>query len=180
VPETRSAPVDAQKKTPSLKQRVAEEFRMFWAIAIYLAVMLSAFIWYRRFILSESGITYLHYGAAVIEALILAKVILVGRALRLGKRFEQAPLVISALVKAVAYAVFVAIFFVLEHLIEGLVRGETWSNIAAGLVRVGWDEILARAIMAIVVFIPFFAFMEINRVLGDDRLFSLFFRRRMP
>jgi hypothetical protein len=115
----------------------------------------------------------------VLEALILAKVILVGRALRLGKRFEAAPLVISVLIKAVAYAAFVGIFFVLEHLIEGLVRGETWGNIEQGLVRASWDEILARTIMAMVAFIPFFAFLEVARVMGEGQLSSLFFRKRM-
>ena len=42
----------------SLKEKAIEEFRMFWVIAIYLAVMLAAFTWYRRSILSESGIRY--------------------------------------------------------------------------------------------------------------------------
>lgn len=42
----------------SLKEKAIEEFRMFWVIAIYLAVMLAAFAWYRRFVLAESGISY--------------------------------------------------------------------------------------------------------------------------
>jgi hypothetical protein len=44
---------------------------------------------YRRLTLAEFGLTYLHYGFAFIEALIIAKVILIGDAFRLGRRFED-------------------------------------------------------------------------------------------
>jgi hypothetical protein len=40
---------------------------------IYLAIFFGVFTWYRRFVLAEYRITYLHYGTAIIEALILAK-----------------------------------------------------------------------------------------------------------
>lgn len=162
----------------SLKEKAIEEFRMFWVIAIYLAVMLSAFTWYRRFLLSESGINYFHYWSAVLQALILAKVILIGEALHLGRRYEGSALILSVLFKALVFGIFIALFGVLEHVIEGLVRRETWDQIAHGLVSAGLDEVLARTVMIIVTLIPFFAFWETDRVLGDHKLFSLFFQKR--
>ena len=123
----------------SLKEKALEEFRIFWVISIYLAVMLAAFAWYRRFVLSQVGIGYLHYGAAVIEALILAKVILIGQALGVGRRFEGSRLILSVLFKALVFGVFIAIFGVLEHVIEGLVHRETWDQIAHSLVSAGRD-----------------------------------------
>lgn len=162
----------------SLKEKAIEEFRMFWVIAIYLAVMLAAFASYRRLVLSEAGINYFHYGAAVIQALILAKVILIGQALGLGRRFEDSRLILSALFKSLVFAVFIALFGVLEHLIEGLVHRETWDQIEHSLVRAGRTEILARTVMAFVTLIPFFAFWEADRVMGDHKLFNLFFRNR--
>jgi hypothetical protein len=162
----------------SLKERALEEFRMFWVIAIYLAVMLGAFLWYRRFVLSESGIGYFHYGVAVIQALILAKVILIGQALGVGRRFEGSRLILSVLFKSLVFAVFIAVFAVLEHLIEGLLHRETWDQIEHGLVRAGRDEILARTVMAFVTLIPFFAFWEADRVMGNHNLFNLIFGKR--
>jgi len=150
---------------------------MFWVIAIYLALMLSAFTWYRRFVLSQYGVTYLHYWAAVVEALILAKVILIGQALGLGRRYEGARLILSVLFKSVVFGIFVALFGVLEHLIEGLVHRESWEAFEQGLVRSAPQELLARTVMVIVTFIPFFAFWETDRVLGEGKLFSLFFRK---
>jgi hypothetical protein len=160
----------------SLKERAIEEFRLFWVIAIYLALMLGAFTWYRRFVLSEAGVSYIHYGAAVIEALILAKVILIGQALGLGRRFEDSPLILSVLFKSLVFGVFIAIFGVLEHVVEGVVHRDSWDQIAHTLLSAGRDEILARAVMIIVTLIPFFAFWEADRILGDHKLFALFFR----
>jgi len=162
----------------SFKEKALEELRMFWVIAVYLAVMLAAFAWYRRFVLSEAGISYFHYGAAVIEALILAKVILIGQALGVGRRFEGSQLIWSVLFKSVVFAVFIALFAILEHLIEGLVHREAWGQIEHGLVRSSRDEIFARTVMAFVMLIPFFAFWETDRVLGDHKLFGLFFHKR--
>ena len=162
----------------SLKEKAIEEFRMFWVIAIYLAVMLAAFSSYRRLVLSESGISYFQHGAAVIQALILAKVILIGEALGVGRQFEGSRLIFSAVFKSLVFALFIALFAVLEHLIEGLVHRETWDQIEHSLIRAGRAEILARTVMAFVTLIPFFAFWEADRVMGDHKLFNLFFRKR--
>jgi hypothetical protein len=167
------------RPSSGLKEKAKEEFRIFWAIAIYLALMFSAFLTYRRLTLSESGVTYLHYGAGIIEALILAKVILIGQAFRLGKRFEDEPLIVSVLVKTLLFGAFVAVFSVIEHVIEGLVHHETWDAIARHLFNAGRDEILAKTLVMMITFIPFFAFWETDRVLGEGKLFALFFRKRI-
>jgi hypothetical protein len=164
------------KRAFSLKEKAAEELKRYWAIFIYLAVVFGSFTIYRRLIMSESGVDYLHYGFAVVKALILAKIILIGEALRLGRRFEHPPLIIAALYKSLVFGLFFALFAVLEHTIEGLVHHEGWTQIAQSFFAAGWNEILARTIMVIVAFVPFFAFLETDRVLGEGKLFGLFFR----
>jgi hypothetical protein len=64
---------------------------------------------------------------------------------------------------------------VLEHVVEGVVHRDSWDQIAHTLLSAGRDEILARAVMIIVTLIPFFAFWEADRILGDHKLFALFF-----
>jgi len=174
-PHATSAPSHATSS--SFKEKAIEEFKLFWIIAIYLAVMLAAFAWYRRFVLSAAGISYFHYWAAIIEALILAKVILIGEALGLGNRFESSKLIWSVIFKSLIFGIFIGIFGVLEHLIEGLIRRESWDQIAQSLLSAGRDEILARTIMIIVSLLPFFAFWETDRVMGNHKLFQLFFHK---
>jgi len=168
---------EAPKHT-SLKEKAIEELKAFWIITLYLAIFLGSFTVYRRLILKEFGVTYLHYGFALIQALIIAKVILIGEAFGLGKRFERGPLIFSVIYKSVMFGLFVAVFSILEHVVEGLIHKQDWASILRHLTDLGMYEILARVIMLIIAFVPFFAFWEIGRVMGRRRVSALFFSRR--
>jgi hypothetical protein len=165
--------IHGENKTVGLKEKAIEEFKVFWVVAAFLALMFGAFTTYRRLILTEFGISYVHYGAGLIEALIVAKVILIGQALGIGKRFEHGPLIVAAVFKALLYGALVAAFAVAEHWIEALVHGKDLASVWRGFVGLGKDEILARMLMVIVAFIPFFALWETNRVLGEGKLSAL-------
>ncbi len=165
------------KEKVGWKQRVSHEMLEYGIVFIYLATFFGVFTWYRRLILAEYHITYLHYWLAVFEAFILAKVIVVGTALRIGRRFEGKTLVISILYKTFLFSLFVAAFAVLEQIIEGVIHGK---GVAAGIHKVmneGRDELLARCLLTFFSFIPFFAFKEIGRVLGHGKLSAMFFSR---
>jgi hypothetical protein len=165
-------------KHAGVKERVREEFRNFWIITLYLAVFFGSFTVYRRLILAEFGVSYLHYGFALVEALIIAKVILIGDAFGLGRRFEDRPLIYSVVFKSVLFGLFVMLFGVLEHVIEGLFHKKGASDILHGMMEIGIYELLARVVMLIIAFVPFFAFWELRRVLGPRKLSALFFSRR--
>jgi hypothetical protein len=160
------------------KQKVSREILRYWINFVYLAIFFGVFTWYRRLILAEYHITYAHYGFAVIEAFILAKIILVGDAFRLGRRFEEQHLIFSVLYKTFLFSLFVGVFAILERVIEGLIRGK---GLAAGfhtIMNEGRDELLARCLLTFFAFIPFFAFKELGRVMGEGKLGALFFSRR--
>ncbi len=161
------------------KERAAEELRLYWVVFAYLALMFGAFTTYRRLLMADVGISYGHYGAAVVEAAVIAKVILIGQALSLGKRFERRPLIVSVLVKALAYGFLVALFDVVERVIEGLLHGGGWPAVEQRLLTYAPDEILARTVMIFVSFIPFFALWETARVLGPGKLSEMFLRGRV-
>ena len=166
-----------ESKLGRIKERSIVEFKTFWIVATFLALMFCAFTTYRRLILTEFGISYLHYGAGLIEALIVAKVILVGQALGAGKRFENRPLLVTAFVKALIYGALVGAFAVLEHCIEGLMHGKDLVGVWRGLVGLGKDEILARTLVVIVAFVPFFAFWEAGRAMGKGSLLAVLLRQ---
>jgi len=168
----------AEPAKSAWKQRVRQEFIQYWINFVYLAVFQGAFAWYRRLILDEYRIGYLNYGTAVIEALILAKVVLIGDALGLSRGHKDKPLIYPTLYKAVVFSGFVGLFAILEHMIGGLLHGK---GLAGGLVTFwneGIYELLARCLVTFFAFIPFFAFRELGTVLGEGKLQNLFFRRR--
>jgi len=159
------------------KHRIGQEFVRYWFNVVYLAIFFGVFAWYRRFVLAEYRITYLHYGTAIIEALILAKVILIGDALGLNRRDENKPLIYPTVRKAIVFSIFVGIFAVVEHVLEGLLHGKGVAGGLATLWSEGRDEILARCLVTFFAFIPFFALRELGMLLGEGKLRGLFFRR---
>ena len=162
-----------------LKERAIEELKEFWITSLYLFIFLGAFTLYRRMVLAEFGVTYLHYGVALIEALVIAKVVLIGKAVGLDKLGERrGPLILPVVLKSGAFALLAILFAVLERIVEGLIHKKDWASIANNLFGIGSLELLARLMMLFVSFIPFFAFWEIGQVLGRAELIDMFFSRK--
>ena len=166
------------KKKRSLKEKIFHEMAEYWINVCYLTLMFAAFTQYRRFVLAAHDITYTNYWVAVIEALILAKVIMIGDVLRLGRGLEHKPLIYPTLYKTVVFSLFVGVFTLIEHGIKGLWRGKGLAGGLVDLLGKGHHELLAGCLVTFVAFIPFFAFRELGRVLGEDKIRVLFFRRR--
>ena len=120
----------------------------------------------------------MNYGIALIEALIIAKVILVGKMFGFSRWYEDKPLVVPVIYKSVLFGVLVFLLGFLEHIVEGLFHKLSWEGILQGVVAVGAYELVARALILIVAFIPFFAFWEMGRIFGMGKLATLFFSRR--
>jgi hypothetical protein len=163
-----------------LKERVVEEFQVFWVLALYLYLFLGSFVLYRRLVSAETGTSYLHYGIALIEALVVAKVILVGRMFGLGRRFENRPLFVPVIYKTILFAILVAVFTVLEHMIEGWIRGKGLVGGIREIRNLGFDELAARMLTLVVAFVPIFAVGELGRVIGPGKLAAMFFSKPEP
>ncbi len=170
----------ADEKRTGWKPRVTREITEYGINVIYLGLVFAAFTWYRRLILAEYHITYLHYGISVVEALILAKVIMLGDILGLGRRLENKPLIFPVLYQSLLFGLWMLVFGVLEHTLVGLLHGEGLTGGMRHVAGEGGDELLARALVIFVAFIPFFALREMERVQGKGTLRTMFFRRSPP
>jgi hypothetical protein len=166
------------KQKGNWKKKFFHELAEYWINVLYLTLVFAAFTQYRRFILASHDISYANYGFAVIEALILAKVIMIGDVFRLGRGLENKPLIYPTLYKTVVFTLFVAVFTVCEHLIKGLWKGTELMGGFAEFLRIGPHELLANSLVVLAAFFPFFGVKELGRVLGPDKIQALFFRRR--
>jgi hypothetical protein len=166
------------KKKGNLKETIFHEMVEYWINVGYLTLVFAAFTQYRRFILAAYDITYTSYGFAVIKALILAKVIMIGAVLRLGRGLEPKPLIYPTLYKTAVFTLFLGVFTVLENVIKGLWKGTGFTGDPVAFLGKGPHEFIANVMIVFVAFIPFFAFKELGRALGEDKIWTLFFRRR--
>jgi hypothetical protein len=166
------------KKQGTWKEKIFHEMVEYWLNVIYLTLVFAAFTQYRRLVLAAHDITYTNYWVALIEALVLAKVIMIGEVVRLGRGLEQKPLIYPTLYKTAVFTLFVGIFTALENVIKALWKG---TGLTANLVEFlgkGPSEFIANAMIVFVAFIPFFGVKELGRVLGQEKIWALFFRSR--
>jgi len=169
---------DIEKENAGWKQRLLHELIDYFVNFAFLAFFLGLFTWYRRLVLAEYHISYLDYGVSLIKALVLAKVIMLGDFLRLGSKLRDKPLIYPTLYRTALFIVWVGVLDIFERTVEGLFRGQGLTGGVSELVSTGWLELLARCLVIFCAFVPFFAFKELGRILGEGALRELYFRRR--
>lgn len=163
------------------KEMMTTELKRYAAIAIYLWVLFSMFEIHRIAVLRtvhRASISDYRLGFAALNALIMAKVILVGEAIHIGKRLSEKRIIYSVLLKSVMFALFAVCFNIAEGVIVGLIRG---TSIVTSIPQVGGGGLLGMVlfgIMASIVLIPFFLFTEVQQTLGKEMLHSVILQKR--
>jgi hypothetical protein len=160
---------------PGFKQRAKDEFKEYLLITAYLMFFFAALSMYSMLLLRKYDISYLNYGFAIINALVIAKVILIGEMAHMGRRYEAKPLYQSVLYKAVVFSLLVFAFHLVEDYVKRLIRHEPFGT---ALHNLNYDDVMARSIVVFWTFLPLFAFRELRRVLGEGSLYALFFKPR--
>jgi hypothetical protein len=160
-------------KHANVKQKAAHELQEFFTIFLYLAFFFCAFATYSMLLLHEFRTEYFVLGTALLNALVVAKVILIGEYAHLGKKHEAKPLFLSAAHKAFLFSLLVFAFHIVEEIIKRRWHGENFATAYHGI---DINALLARTVVIFCTFLPLFAFRELRRVLGEDKFRSLFFR----
>ena len=164
----------------NIKQKLLTELKRFYLYTFFLFILFDVFNLYERLLLRGEGDlnSQLRYGYSLFEALILAKVIMIGDAFNIGDKFKRWPLVVHVIYKTLAFTLLLLIFNILEHCLFGWIAGRTVAEIYHKLMQHNINIILARDLIIMVIFAQFFTMLETSRALGDDKLFALFFKKR--
>jgi hypothetical protein len=165
---------------PTLKQKAWQGMKEYLVISLYLWLVFALFVIYQSVILAEHDIPFAFHGFALINALALAKVMLVAREFNFADNFKNAPLIVPTLFKSAAFAVVLGCFKILEAIVVGLYHGrsvsESITEVGGGTI----EGILVLIALLAVQLIPFFGFTELRRVFGEGKLERLFFTSRHP
>lgn len=161
-----------------LKQRAYRELKEFFMLTIYLWLILGALIEFKSIILAEHRIDFAAHGAALINALVLAKFMLIVKAFHPVKQAEDAPLIYPTLLKSAIFAVTLMVLKILEDVIVGHFQGKSFAESIADIGGGSLRVILIFTAILFLVLIPLTAFGELQRVLGEGKLNQLFLRPR--
>ncbi len=166
------------KRKRSLKQRAVHEVKQLAAMFVYLYVLFALFLIHESIVLAQHAISFSHYGFAFINALVLAKVMLVAEDLHLGSRFEDRPLVYPILFKSLVFAIVFICFHIVENVVVGVWGGKTIAESVPSIGGGGLKGVLSVGAIVSFGLIPYFAFKEVGRVIGENELRALILTRR--
>src|SRR6185312_3035079 len=166
------------KATP--RQRVTHELTEFAILTAYLYVTLGAVILMKASVLHDQGIGFVPWGTAIIKAAVLAKFMLVGRAMKIGERYSTRPLIWPTLHKAAAFLILLVVLTIIEEVVIGLIHHPSVVASLNELIGTKRDETLAGIVILFMVLIPYFAIRVLSEALGDGTLARMFFVERQP
>jgi len=159
------------------KKRLFNEFTEYCINVAYMAIIFSAIIFYRRLVLAHYDIYLDDYFSGVFKAIVIAKVVMIGAFLRISRKFEHKPLVIPVFYKAVLFTLWVMLFDIVELYFRGFIHNPVFIDAFMELKSHLTNVWLGGAMLIFFTFIPFFAFKELVRVMGNDEIKRLFFRK---
>ncbi len=156
--------------TTELKKRISEELKEFTAILIYLAVAFCLLATMKSIVLIQVGINdFGHsYLVAIIEALALSKIVLLGQSISVLKKVDRRPIVVSSFFKAVTLAVIVFLGGLLEEKLFGHHHAD--SELKQRLILN-----CAHLLALFLVFYVMFIFRQIENILGPEKVNKLLF-----
>jgi hypothetical protein len=164
----------------TLGQRAMHEFKELVIISLYLYITLGAVILLKTAVLHDQGIEFSPWGIAIVKALVLAKFMLLGEAIKIGGRTTTSPLVWPTLQRALALLVVLIVLTVIEEAVVGLFHHRSIAASLGELFGPRLEETIAGYVIMLLVLIPYCAFRVLDEALGEGRLARMFLVEREP
>jgi hypothetical protein len=169
-----------ESKTPltsSVAHKVAHELREYALISAYLYICFGALLIYKTAILRGENVSYVPYGTAAINALVLGKFVLLGQMAGLGDRYGSRRTVFVIADKAVRFLLMLLVLSVIEEIVVGLFHGRTVAASLSDFLGGSLLQVLATSVIMLLILIPYLTFKELSEALGEGRLRQILMER---
>ncbi|MDL9997491.1 hypothetical protein QTI24_02675 [Variovorax sp. J22P240] len=157
-----------------VRQRVIDELVEVAILTAYLFVTIGAMNLMKAAVLEDHGIHLAYWGVAIVKALLLAKFMMVGKALRIGEHNPESPLIWPTLRKAFVFVLLLFFLTVVEEVLVGWFHRRSLGDSLGELFGARLPEVLAGTLILLLVLIPYFAFQVLAEALGERRLVAMF------
>jgi hypothetical protein len=159
---------------PPLHQRAMHEFKELLFITLYLYITIGAVILMKTGVLRTQGIEFAPWGIAIVKAVVLAKFMLIGEAMKIGGRSTTGPLIWPTLQKAFGLLVLLIVMTIIEEAVVGLFHHQSIAASLSDLFGPRLEETLAGYLIMLLVLLPYCAFRVLGEALGEGRLVRMF------
>lgn len=165
--------VHKQPEARNFKAKALDEVKKFAVLTAYLWVLFFLLGMYRTLLLKENGINPWTQGYVIVNALIFAKVLLLGEILDLGAGLRKRAFVLVVLGRTLLFTALLMGFHVAEEAIGALIKGQPVVERVLHLGGGSWYGVLVYAGLLYVMLLPLTAFREMSYVLGKDVLWDI-------
>jgi hypothetical protein len=163
------------KSTASFRQKAFGEFKEMAALSLYLYICFAAVVLLKAAILQDVGIHFAVWGIAAVKAVLLAKFMLIGRALQIGRKFRDRPLIWPVLYHALIFLILLLVLSTIEEIVVGSLQHRPLADSLAHIVGPTVFEGLSICLVLFLILIPYSAYDCLEDVLGEREAFRLFF-----
>ncbi len=159
-------------------RRIAvDEFLQLWSITAYLYVCFIALIFFKAAILRGHGISFTPWGLAIVKALMLAKFIMIGNAMRVGRGSRSWPMIWLIAYQTIACLVFLFLMNLAEEVIVGMIHGRPAAMSLGELAGPRLAEMMASCFLMLLILVPYFTLRRFDEYLGEGEITRILFLR---
>lgn len=156
--------------------KIKHEFREVIPPTIFFFISFHIVVLDRSLMAKEFGVHLSSVMNATIGALLVAKVVLVTDMLPAINKFPEKPLIYNVLWKTAIYVSASLFAHYLEHLIPLWWRTGFWAANEHLRTEMVWPHFWAIQLWLVVLILIYCSMRELIRVIGRDRVVSIFFR----
>lgn len=143
---------------------------------IFFFIAIGLLILTKRLMLKQYGIEFTDFGAAIVGALIIAKVVLIADYFPFINKFPNKPLIYNVLWKTIIYVLAAFLVRLGEHFIPLVFKYNSFREAAAHLMDdVVWPQFWIIYIWLSVLLFVYCSLRELIRAIGKDQVVRLFF-----
>ncbi|HEY2528834.1 MAG TPA: hypothetical protein VGJ20_12945 [Xanthobacteraceae bacterium] len=164
----------------TLRQRAGHELKKLAILTAYLYVTLGAIILFKTAVLHGHGVSFVPWGLAVVKALVLAKFLMLGDMMKIGRGYTNRPLIWPTLYKSFVFLVLLIVLTIIEEVVVGLFHHQSIAVSLGELFGPRLQETLAGYLLMLLLLIPLAAIHVLNEALGEGKLARMFFVERQP
>jgi uncharacterized protein (DUF2062 family) len=164
----------------TLRQRAVHELKKLAILTAYLYVTLGAVILYKAAVLHGQGIGFVPWGLAAVKAVVLAKFLVIGGVMKIGRGYTDQPLIWPTLYKSCVFLGLLIVLTIIEEVVVGLFHHQSLAASLGELFGPRLQETLAGYLIMLLLLIPLAAIHVLNEALGEGKLARMFFVERRP
>jgi hypothetical protein len=140
---------------------------------LLIYVCFGALLLYKTAILRDHGIQIVPLGLALGKALLMAKFMLIGRKLNVGANVGSRMLVSVIAYKSALFLILLIALSIVEQISLGFLHHQTIEGALSHLGSGRLGEVLAEALLLLLILVPYFAYKELDRTLGEGKIRQL-------